>query len=91
MKFTDAVIKSKTLSVKPNDETLLKLYGLYKQATLGDCNISSPWPWDVVGCAKWNAWSARKGKSKEDAGKLYIKLVEVLLKEDVARLLKQMN
>ena len=36
--FTEAVANSKTLAEKPDNETLLKLYSLYKQATEGDNN-----------------------------------------------------
>jgi len=36
--FEAAVANSKTLSEKPDNETLLQLYSLYKQATEGDCS-----------------------------------------------------
>ena len=91
MKFSEAAEKVQTLSVKPSDEILLKLYGLYKQATLGDCNIAKPWFWDPKAAAKWEAWNANLGKTKVDAEKLYIKLVEKLLKEDIDRLMQQLN
>jgi diazepam-binding inhibitor (GABA receptor modulating acyl-CoA-binding protein) len=89
MKFSEATEKVKTLSVRPNDETLLKLYGLYKQATKGNCDTTKPWFWDVVACAKWDAWSNNQGQSKVDAEKAYVKLVERLLKEDIERLLRE--
>jgi diazepam-binding inhibitor (GABA receptor modulating acyl-CoA-binding protein) len=34
--FEDACNKAKSFSVRPSDADLLKLYGLYKQATVGD-------------------------------------------------------
>ena len=30
------------LPTKPSDEELLQLYGLYKQATVGNCNTQKP-------------------------------------------------
>ena len=48
----------------------MKLYSLYKQATCGDCNIECPS--DEKGKVKFEAWTAQKGKSKDDAAKEYI-------------------
>jgi len=91
MKFSEAAEKVKTLSVKPSDETLLALYALYKQATVGNCNIEKPWFWDVKATAKWEAWNGNVSKSKEDAEKQYVKLVEELLKKDIDRLMRELN
>jgi len=40
MTFEAAADRVKTLKEKPANDTLLKLYGLYKQATVGDNNTS---------------------------------------------------
>ena len=78
-RFEKAVVESKTLAVKPGNETLLQLYSLYKQATEGDVNTEPPSnPFDFVNNAKHNAWSGLKGKSKEDAMQEYVDLVEGL-------------
>ena len=78
-RFEKAVVESKTLAVKPGNETLLQLYSLYKQATEGDVNTEPPSnPFDFVNKAKHNAWSGLKGKSKEDAMQEYVDLVEGL-------------
>ena len=78
-RFEKAVVESKTLAVKPGNETLLQLYSLYKQATEGDINTEPPSnPFDFVNKAKHNAWSGLKGKSKEDAMQEYVDLVEGL-------------
>lgn len=37
-KFNEAAEKVKNLKTRPNDEELKELYGLYKQATVGDIN-----------------------------------------------------
>ena len=50
-----------------SDDKKLKLYGLYKQATIGDINIEKPGMLDFRGKAKWEAWNAVKGKDKEVA------------------------
>jgi diazepam-binding inhibitor (GABA receptor modulator, acyl-CoA-binding protein) len=77
--FEKAVAESKTLAEKPSNETLLKLYSLYKQATEGDVNTEPPAnPFDFVSKAKYEAWSGLKGKSKEDAMKEYTNLINSL-------------
>ena len=60
----------------PDDKTKLKLYGLYKQSTIGDCNTKCPGIFGGVRERyKWDAWNERKGMSKDDAMQEYIKLV----------------
>lgn len=54
-------------SRKPTDDEKLKFYGLYKQATIGKCNVGAPWAFQVVECAKWNAWNSLGNMSKETA------------------------
>lgn len=77
--FEKAVAESKTLPQKPDNETLLALYSLYKQATEGDLNIDPPSnPFDFVAKAKYSAWENLKGKTKEDAMKEYVALVSKL-------------
>ena len=77
--FLQAAADSKTLSEKPSNEILLQLYSLYKQATEGDNHADPPANmFDIVGKAKYDAWTALKGKSKEDAMQEYIDLVTKL-------------
>ena len=76
--FEKAVEDSKSLPVKPSNETLLNLYSLYKQATEGDVNDEAPAMFDFVAKAKYEAWSSLKGKTKEAAMQEYIKLVDNL-------------
>lgn len=73
--FEEAVAKAKSLPDQSN-EVLLQFYGLFKQATEGDVNIEKPTNmFDFKGVAKYNAWEALKGLSKEEAMKQYIDLV----------------
>ena len=77
--FDQAVANSKTLAQKPDNETLLKLYSLYKQSTEGDVAGEAPSnPFDFVTKTKYNAWEALKGKTKEMAMQEYIELVTKL-------------
>lgn len=77
--FTAAVANSKTLTEKPDNETLLKLYSLYKQATEGDNNEAAPENmFDFVAKFKHEAWAKLKGLTKEDAMQQYIDLVTTL-------------
>jgi acyl-CoA-binding protein len=76
--FDKAVTDSKKLPEKPDNMTLLTLYSLYKQATEGDAEGKRPGFGDMVGRAKFDAWAAIKGKSKDDAMQEYVDLVESL-------------
>lgn len=77
--FEKAAADSKNLSAKPDNETLLKLYSLYKQSTEGDISGDAPSnPFDFVGKAKYEAWSSIKGKAKEAAMNEYVALVNQL-------------
>jgi acyl-CoA-binding protein len=76
--FESAVAGSKNLSERPDNATLLKLYALYKQSTAGDNAEKKPGFGDMVGRAKWDAWNALAGKSKDEAMQEYVDLVESL-------------
>lgn len=77
--FEKATADSKNLNEKPDNNTLLQLYSLYKQATEGDVNSEPPSnPFDFVNKAKHQAWSDLKGKTKEEAMQEYVSLVEKL-------------
>jgi diazepam-binding inhibitor (GABA receptor modulator, acyl-CoA-binding protein) len=77
-RFEAAVAGSRNLSERPDNATLLKLYGLYKQATTGDNTEPKPGFSDMVGRAKWEAWNTVKGTSSDDAMQQYIDLIESL-------------
>jgi len=77
--FAASAEKVKTLKSSPSDDDLKILYGLYKQATVGDVNTERPGMLDFKGKAKWDAWSANKGMSQDDAKTAYVKKVEELV------------
>ncbi|WP_461452110.1 acyl-CoA-binding protein [Mucilaginibacter sp.] len=76
--FNKAVLESKEIPKRPDNETLLQLYSLYKQATEGDVNGEKPAMFDFVAQAKYNAWTSLKGTSTDDAMQQYVALVEKL-------------
>uniref|UniRef100_A0A673HXS4 Acyl-CoA-binding protein n=1 Tax=Sinocyclocheilus rhinocerous TaxID=307959 RepID=A0A673HXS4_9TELE len=76
--FQKAAEEVKRLKAKPADAEMLEIYSLYKQATVGDVNTARPGMLDFTGKAKWDAWEAKKGMSKDDAMKAYIAKVEEL-------------
>jgi diazepam-binding inhibitor (GABA receptor modulator, acyl-CoA-binding protein) len=77
-RFDAAVAQSKNLSERPDNATLLKIYGLYKQGTTGDNTEKKPGFGDMVGRAKWDAWNGFKGTTQDDAQQQYIDLIASL-------------
>ena len=76
--FEAAAAASKTLSERPDNQTLLKIYALYKQGSEGDVSGSRPGFADLVGRAKYDAWAALKGTSKDAAMQQYVDLINEL-------------
>ena len=77
--FDAAVLAIVTLTSSPSNDEKLKIYGLYKQATVGDVNIPAPGFFDFAGGAKWNTWNEMKGRSSVQAKVEYVDLVVALI------------
>jgi len=77
--FDAAIAQSKTLTTRPDNQTLLQLYGLYKQGSAGDITGERPGMTDFVARAKWDAWEARKGLARAEAMQAYIDKINTLL------------
>ena len=77
-RFEAAVAHSKDLTERPDNMTLLKLYALYKQGSVGDNAEKKPGFGDMVGRAKWDAWNSLKGTSGAAAKQQYVDLIESL-------------
>ena len=77
-RFGAAQAAARNLRDKPDNDTLLELYSYFKQATEGDAGNTRPGAFDFVARAKFDAWAARKGMTKELAMRGYVKLVEHL-------------
>ncbi len=73
--FQNMADKSKSLPTKPSNDALLKMYGLFKQGTVGDNNTPKPTGFDFKGAAKHTAWLNETGKSQEDAMIEYVAYV----------------
>ena len=71
----DAVM---ALAERPDNDTLLRLYALYKQGSEGDVNGARPGFFDFVGNAKYEAWEKLKGTKPDEAMKKYVDLVQKL-------------
>lgn len=77
--FRDAAARIMTRKTQPSNADLLILYGLYKQATQGDCNIPQPWAVQVEARAKWDAWNKYNRMERMNAMRNYIDKVEELM------------
>lgn len=77
-KFTEMVeaVKNATINFQPNNTEKLKLYAFYKQATVGDVEGECPSIINMVERAKWNAWNAIKGWTKDKAMQAYVDMLK---------------
>jgi len=76
--FEKAIVASKSLASRPDNDTLLQLYALFKQGSSGDVSGDKPGFFDFVATAKYEAWERIKGLSADDAMQQYIDLVKKL-------------
>jgi diazepam-binding inhibitor (GABA receptor modulator, acyl-CoA-binding protein) len=77
-RFETAVAEVQRLAARPDNDTLLRLYALYKQGTSGDVSGNRPGFTNPVGRAKYDAWKSMKGRTRDEAMEAYIALVEEL-------------
>ena len=61
-----------------DNDSKLKFYKFYKQATIGDINIDKPNILDIKNTMKWEAWNSIKKTSKTEAICHYIKLLKTI-------------
>ena len=80
--FEAAQVDVKKLTSRPSNETFLQLYALYKQGSQGDDEGKRPGFTDMIGRAKFDAWTAVKGTSSNEAMQKYVDLVKKLLADD---------
>ncbi len=76
--FEQAAVDARSLPERPDNDTLLRLYSLFKQGSEGDVGGEKPGFFDFVGTAKYEAWSRLKGTSQDEARRQYIELVKKL-------------
>jgi len=77
--FDKAAEDVNRLAERPDNDTMLRLYALYKQGSKGDVSGPKPGFMDFVGSAKYEAWEKLQGTSSEQAMKKYVELVNRLL------------
>ena len=77
-RFEQATKDIQSLPERPDNDTLLRLYALYKQGAEGDVSGLKPGFFDFVGTAKYEAWAKLKGTHSDEAMKKYIDLVKKL-------------
>ena len=68
-----------SLAERPDNQTLLQLYALFKQASDGDVQGERPGMMDFINRAKYDAWDKLKGKSADEAMQAYVDLVKSLM------------
>lgn len=70
--FADAAKYLQTIVSTVDQTSLLQLYGLYKQATVGKCNTAKPGMFALQAKAKWNAWNDLHDMTTEVAMQKYV-------------------
>ena len=76
---TEYVHSSTVRAIREADK--LKAYGLYKQATSGDCPAELAPNSDIYARTKHTAWCSQRGKSREVAEVEYVALIDRLAPE----------
>lgn len=75
----DASVAAVNGQVKdPGNEVKLRLYALYKQATVGDVDGRRPGFTNPVARAKYDSWASVSGMPAEDAKRAYVRLAAEL-------------
>lgn len=77
--FEQAAEDVQGLGERPDNDTLLRLYALFKQGSEGDNQAPPPGFFDFVGTAKHEAWAKLHGMPRDEAMRRYIDLVHRLL------------
>ena len=79
MDFDTATKKVNDLK-ESGDNDKLEFYGLFKQATVGNCSEhgTKPGMMDFKGKAKYGAWEKNEGMTAEDAKAAYVKKLETM-------------
>ncbi len=75
--FNEATVRIQALPTA-SPEVMLKLYGLYKQSTLGDVTGDRPGMLEMRARAKFDAWASRRGMDFAEAREEYVEYVEEL-------------
>jgi len=83
--FETACVDIKTYGKSMTSDDLKLVYGLYKQANLGDNTTEAPSFYQLTEKGKWNAWNEQKGKSKDQAKNEYVTLALKYFPDDLKK------
>ena len=83
--FEDASEKIRIHGKSMTNDDLLVIYGLYKQATIGDCNTEKPSFYQLTEKPKWAAWNENIGKSQDQAKHEYVQYTMKFFPEEVKK------
>ena len=78
-RFNKCTLEYTKLQVELDLNDKLHMYGLFKQATIGDINIEIPSLFQVMERKKWEAWAYFKGNQKSSAMNYYIDYYRYIL------------
>jgi diazepam-binding inhibitor (GABA receptor modulating acyl-CoA-binding protein) len=70
------------LDYNPGTVALLNLYGMFKQATVGNVTEERPGPFSIKARKKYDAWETQKGKSRQQAMHEYVIFVSENMASD---------
>lgn len=76
--FEAAASRVRSGAEDPGNETKLRLYALYKQATAGDIDGKRPGFTNPVGRAKYDSWASVSGMPAAAAKQAYVDLAAQL-------------
>jgi diazepam-binding inhibitor (GABA receptor modulator, acyl-CoA-binding protein) len=76
--FAQAQLDVSTLTERPDNASMLKLYALYKQASKGANVACTPDKFDFIAQAKHAAWLSLSDMSQDQAKQQYIQTVKAL-------------
>jgi acyl-CoA-binding protein len=78
VKFLQNLPRDSNSPVSISNEQKLTFYALYKQATIGPCNIPQPSLYKITERYKWAAWNSLGSISKEEAMEKYLRTLETV-------------
>jgi acyl-CoA-binding protein len=86
-KFNKCTLEYTKLQLDLDLNDKLHMYGLFKQATIGDVNTQIPSLFQVMERKKWEAWDYFKGKQKSSAMNDYVEYyLNILSKYKIRKL-----
>jgi len=76
--FKEALVKATEITYPLPDDTRLRLYAYYKQATQEPINTTSAHEHELINAFKMNAWMQVRQMSVDEAKMEYVKLIDEL-------------